>query len=67
MLEGNMTKEQEKEVINLLENAVYVLNEIPNHKYKTLDFHCTYDLAGEIDATLKLLKNDRRKKDRSTI
>ena len=53
-----MNEEMKKAVINLLENAVYFINEVPNHKYRTKDFHCSYDLADEIEATLKQLKND---------
>jgi len=51
-----MKKSLEKAVINLLENSVEFINNVPNHKYKVRDFHCSYDLASEIDATLKLLK-----------
>ena len=54
-----MKKSLEKAVINLLENSVYFINQVPNHKYKTMDFHCSYDLAGEIDATLKLLQKTK--------
>jgi beta-galactosidase beta subunit len=43
-------------IVNLLENAVYFIDQVPNHKYKCKDFHCSYDLACEIDATLKILK-----------
>jgi len=49
-------KDLNKVIINLLENAVYFINQVPNKKYKTLDFHNSYDLASEIDATLKKLK-----------
>jgi len=56
-----------KLIINLLENAVDFINQVPNHKYKPRDFHNSYDLASEIDAVLKKLKNDSRKKDRKGI
>lgn len=63
----NLSMHQKKTVINLLENALCFINEVPNHKYKTIDFHCSYDLADEISEVLKELKNDSRKKDRKTV
>jgi hypothetical protein len=44
--------ENEKIVENLLENALYFINQVPNHKYKCKDFHSSYDLASEIQAFL---------------
>ncbi len=52
-----MNEYERKGVINLLENAVFFINQVPNRKYRTLDFHSSYDLASEIDVTIKKLKN----------
>jgi hypothetical protein len=43
-------------IINLLENALYFINQVPNHKYPCKDFNSSYDLASEISETLKKLK-----------
>lgn len=53
-------KELHAWVINLLENSVYFMNQVPNKKYRTRDFHDSYELASEIDSTLKKIKNDKR-------
>ena len=55
----NLNKLDLDTAINLLENAVYFINQVPNHKYKTLDFHNSYDLASEIDAFLKKFKIEK--------
>ena len=44
--------ENEKIVKNLLENALYFINQVPNYKYSCKDFHCSYNLASEIQAYL---------------
>lgn len=44
--------EESKTIKNLLENALYFINQVPNHKYKCKDFHSSYDLASEIQAFL---------------
>lgn len=52
VVKTNGKLENEKIVKNLLENALYFINQVPNHKYSCKDFHCSYDLASEIQAYL---------------
>ena len=52
VVKTNKKLENEKIVKNLLENALYFINQVPNHKYPCRDFHSSYDMASEIHAYL---------------
>lgn len=52
VMDTSQKLENEKIVKNLLENALYFINQVPNNKYPCRDFYSSYDLASEISAYL---------------
>ena len=52
VIDTNQKFANEKKVEMLLENALYFINQVPNHKYLCKDFSSSYALASEIQAYL---------------
>lgn len=52
VMDTSQKLENEKIVKNLLENALYFINQVPNNKYSCRDFHSSYELASEISEYL---------------
>ena len=52
IIDTNQKIADEKTVEMLLENALYFINQVPNHKYSCKDFNSSYDLASEIQSYL---------------
>ena len=54
-----MKKKEQELAIHYLENALYFINGVPNHKYRCRDFDCSYDLAGDLTRFLNKLKEGK--------
>jgi len=53
--QANLDLDKAKE---LLEEALYFINQVPNNKYSTLTYKNSYELAGTIHDYLKQLDKD---------
>ncbi len=54
-----MKKKEQELAIHLLDNALWFINGVPNHKYRCRDYDCSYDLASELTQFLNSLKKDK--------